>query len=80
MIDIKLIRENPEAVKASLKKRDIDTAIVDEIKKQDEEWRSSLKKVEDLKHERNTVNQKIAAAKGEGKDAKSKIEEMKRIG
>ena len=80
MIDIKLIREHPEVVKESHRKRDMDTAIVDEIKKQDEDWRGALKKVEDLKHKRNVVNQEIAAAKKEGKDVKSRIEKMKKIG
>ncbi|MBN2517372.1 MAG: serine--tRNA ligase, partial [Candidatus Altiarchaeota archaeon] len=79
MIDIKLIRETPQVVKESLSRRDMDTSVVDQIRKLDEDWRLDLKKVEDLKHERNVINQEIAAAKKGGKDIESGIGRVKKI-
>jgi seryl-tRNA synthetase len=80
MIDIKLIRENPEIVKKDLKKRgDLDTLkMVDELKKTDKKWRTSLKELEKLRHTRNKVSAEIAKMKG--KEKESKINEMKKVG
>ena len=50
MLDIKLIREQPDLVKASEKKRNRDAAIVDEVLKMDEQWKRELKQAEERKH------------------------------
>ncbi len=73
MIDIKLIRETPEAVKEDLSKREMGTSIVDEVKSLDERWRESLQEMQKLKHERNNITADIAQLKKEGKDASAKI-------
>ena len=81
MLDIKLVREHPELVKASEKKRGRDPAIVDQVLKLDEAWKKELKKVEELKHKRNVVSQEINEAKKskKEKEAVKKIKEMKDV-
>lgn len=77
MIDIKLIRENPEFVKENLEQRNHYSHLVDNILKLDHERRDCIQEVERLKNIRNTVSAEIAKMKKEGKDASHKIAEMK---
>lgn len=77
MLDIKLVRENPELVKASELKRGNDPGKVDEVLKLDEKWKKELKSLEDLKHKRNVVSQDINQAKKSGKNAALRIKEMR---
>jgi len=79
MLDIKLVRENPDIVKASELKRGKDSGNVDEVLKLDEKWKKELKSLEELKHKRNVVSQEINQAKKSGKNAASKIKEMKSV-
>ncbi|MEK6904895.1 MAG: serine--tRNA ligase, partial [Nanoarchaeota archaeon] len=81
MLDIKVVREHPELVKASEKKRGRDISIVDQVLKLDESWKKELKKVEELKHQRNVVSQEINQAKKnkKEKEAVKKIKEMKDV-
>jgi len=81
MLDIKIVRENSALVKASEKKRGRDQAIVDQVLKLDESWKKELKKVEELKHQRNVVSQEINQAKKskKEKEAVKKIKEMKDV-
>jgi len=64
MIDIKLIREKPELVKENIKKKFQNNKLdlVDEILKNDEDWRRIKKEVDDLRHERNEISEKINKA------------------
>lgn len=81
MLDINLLRENPALVKASEKKRGRDSVLVDEVLSLDAQWRTELKKVEELKHRRNVVSQEINVAK-KGKQeaqAQKKIKEMQDV-
>ena len=79
MLDIKLIRENPELVRENLRKRFKDTAMVDEILKYDAKWREKLKEIEALRHKRNEKSILIGKIVKEGGDVKSLKEEMKNI-
>ncbi|MBI4147360.1 serine--tRNA ligase [Candidatus Woesearchaeota archaeon] len=81
MLDIKVVREHPELVKASEKKRGRDISIVDQVLKLDDSWKKELKKVEELKHQRNVVSQEINQAKKnkKEKEAVKKIKEMKDV-
>jgi len=79
MIDINLIRQEPEVVKASLEKRGESTGVVDEIAKLDEEWRGMLQQSEKLKHHRNKISLKISELKKQKKDIKAKITEMREL-
>ena len=63
MIDIKIIRENPDLLKDSLKRRQMDVSIVDQVAELDKEWRAKLTRVEDLKAEKNRISKLIGSAK-----------------
>ena len=77
MIDIKLIRENPELVKENIKKKfqDEKLILVDEVKKLDEEFRSLKSKQDELRGQRNSLSKQIGALMGQGK--KDEAEEVK---
>ena len=55
MIDIRLIRENPGIVKASLKKRLRDSSVVDSLFDLDKGWREIKKEADDLRARRNEI-------------------------
>jgi seryl-tRNA synthetase len=81
MIDIKLIRENPELVKKNIKKKFQDEKIplVDKIAKLDEKWRK-LKYDEDaLRSKRNKISKKISELKKAGKNADKELKRAKEI-
>jgi seryl-tRNA synthetase len=79
MLDINLIRETPDVVKAGLQKRSMDPGLVDQARALDSRRREVLQQVETLKAERNTVSKEISAMKDKGaKDAK--IAEMRGVG
>jgi len=79
MLDIKFIRENPGAVKAGLKNKNAED-VVDQILALDEERRSIISKVEDLKAKKNQVSAQIPALKKAGQDTSAIFAEMKRVG
>ncbi len=77
MIDIKLIRENPELVKENIKKKfqEDKLPLVDEVKKLDEEYRALKSKADDLRNQRNVLSKQIGSLMGQGK--KEEAEEVK---
>jgi seryl-tRNA synthetase len=79
MLDIKLIRENPEFVKNNLMKRGNpeNSKMLDALVDLDREWRQNLTKLNALRHERKMMTTEIAALKKAGKDASSKVEKAK---
>jgi seryl-tRNA synthetase len=81
MLDIKLIRENPEFVKDNLAKRgDPENGkMLDALVEVDREWRQNLTKLNDLRHERKLVTVEIAKLKKAGKDADEKVEKAKAV-
>ncbi|ERI91993.1 serine--tRNA ligase [Clostridiales bacterium oral taxon 876 str. F0540] len=78
MLDLNLIRENPEKVKAALLKR-MDKVDFTEILELDKERRELLVKVETLQSKRNTLSKEIAQLKRQGKDAEGNFQEMKEL-
>jgi seryl-tRNA synthetase len=81
MLDIKLIRENPQFVKENLAKRgnpENDT-MLNELINVDMEWRQNLTKLNNLRHERKLVTIEIAKLKKTGKDAAAGVEKAKAI-
>ena len=81
MLDIKLIRENPEFVKNNLMKRGNpeNSKMLDELITIDREWRLNLTKLNELRHKRKLITAEIAALKKAGKDASGKVEKAKTI-
>lgn len=80
MLDVKMIRQNTEEVKAKLATRGVPGAVIDEFTTLDEQRRSLLVKTEELKKYRNDVSGEIAKLKREKADAADKIAEMKEVG
>jgi len=78
MLDIKLIRENPEKVKESIKNRNMKLDI-DKLLMLDKERRNLLTEVDKLKNIRNIESEDIARLKKEGRDASPKLTEMKAV-
>lgn len=81
MLDIKLIRENPDLVRTNLTKRGDPQVVkmLDDLINCDREWRQSLTKLNDLRHERRQITADIAIAKKKGKDASERISEAKNV-
>ncbi|MGM0669381.1 MAG: serine--tRNA ligase, partial [Gemmatimonadota bacterium] len=81
MLDLRRLRNEPDAVKAALGKRG-DAALsqsVDEALALDEDRRRSISQVEELKAKRNEVSRKIGALKRKGEDADALILEMREV-
>ncbi|MEW6508734.1 MAG: serine--tRNA ligase [Bacteroidota bacterium] len=79
MLDIKLIRENPEIVKQGLLNKN-SANVVDDILKLDEERRALILKSDELKAKRNQVSSQIPQLKKAGQDTTEIFAEMKRVG
>jgi len=79
MLDIKLIREEPELVKEAMVKRQMDPAPVANILSLDEQRRSLIQSVEVMRAERNAVSKEISQMKDQA-SRQVKIEEMRNLG
>ena len=80
MLDIKLIRENPDKVKAAMKTRNKDMdAIVDEILAIDKQVRELTQKADALKAEQNAASKQIPQIKKEGGDISEIMTRMNAI-
>ena len=80
MLDIKLVRSNPELVKENIKKKfqDEKLVLVDEVLAMDKEFRDTKSKCDDLRAQRNAISKEIGALMGQGKkeeaeQAKTKV-------
>ena len=84
MIDIRLIRENPELVKENIRKKfqDQKLELVDKVAALDTEYRDAKKKGDDLRAFRNTKSKEIGMLMGQGKreEAEEAKKEVGRIG
>jgi len=81
MLDIKLIRENPDLVRQNIGKRG-DAAklkMLDELIHLDKEWRQLLTQANELRHKRREITIEIAELRKMGKDVASKIKDAKKI-
>ena len=77
MLDIKFLRENPDAVKENIKKKfqDDKLPLVDEVIALDKERRECQQEADNLKASRNTLSKQIGALMKEGK--KDEAEKVK---
>ena len=78
MLDLRLIREQPDTVRDALRRLNVD-APIDNILHLDEQRRSLLTRVEDLKAKRNAGSKEISAA-APGGERDQKIAEMRQLG
>ncbi|MBI2590744.1 MAG: serine--tRNA ligase [Candidatus Blackburnbacteria bacterium] len=77
MIDINLVRENIDLVKAGVAKKKYDTLVVDRVAKTDREHVALLQKVEDLRHERNVISKEYTPENvARGKEIKSELAKL----
>jgi len=60
MLDVNFIRENPERTKQGLEKKKIDPKLVDKFLRADEEWRTKVKALDELKAEQNALSKELA--------------------
>jgi seryl-tRNA synthetase len=79
MLDLNLIREQPEVVRKNLQDRQMESAPVDQVLALDEQRRTLIQEVEGLKAERNTVSKEIGRMK-DPKDRQAKIDAMRAVG
>jgi seryl-tRNA synthetase len=81
MLDIKLIRENPELVKNNLAKRGNSETIrmLEDLIAVDKEWRLTLTKLNELRHQRKQVTIEIAKLKKSGKEATNEFQRAQDI-
>ena len=78
MLDLKLIRENPELVRQGIKNKN-ETDKLDELLKLDERRRELILKTDELKHKRNQVSSQIPQMKKAGQDVSGILSEMKTV-
>jgi len=69
VIDLKVIRENPDAARTSQKVRGEDPALIDQLIAADDARRAALSAFETLRAEQNTLSKSVGAAKGDEKTA-----------
>ncbi|MBR6149617.1 MAG: serine--tRNA ligase [Lachnospiraceae bacterium] len=69
MIDIKFLRENPDAVKENIKKKFQDSKLpmVDEVIELDKQLRAAKAEADDLRNQRNKISKEIGALMAQGK-------------
>jgi seryl-tRNA synthetase len=80
VLDLKRIREDPDAVRAALARRDPSlSATVDEILQADQAWRAATSAAESLRAEQKARSDEFAAAKARGEDAPQLRTEMQRM-
>ncbi len=79
MLDIKLIRANPEPVRSNLKKRKDpeNLKMLEELIQHDKKWRQLLTKLNVFRHDRRLLTAEIAALRKKGEDADDKISKAK---
>jgi seryl-tRNA synthetase len=78
MLDINLIRNEPEAVRAALANRGEEPEIVDRVLVTDERWRGLLVELEELRAERNRVSKQIGRMK-DAAEREARIVEMRAV-
>jgi seryl-tRNA synthetase len=76
MLDLRLIRRDPDAVRAGLARRGADERL-DEVLDLDEDWRAATAAAERLRAEQKAASDAIAEAKRAGEDAGPVLERMR---
>ena len=81
MLDIKFIRENPEAVKENIKKKfqDAKLPLVDQVLELDAENRQTIQEAQDLRTARNAKSKQVGVLMGQSKKDPSKLSEAEQL-
>ncbi len=75
---LRLLRENPEALRESMRKRGLDPSIVDRAVELDAAWRQLKRRVDEVRHRHNVVTRSISKAR-DPEERKRLIEEARRL-
>ena len=70
MIDLKLLRENPDVVRASQVNRGEDPSLVDQLLEADEQRRAAIQKADELRSEQKAFGKKIGQPPQGGRRAR----------
>lgn len=78
MIDIELLRKNPEIFEKGAKNKNVDVD-VNSILKLDEEWRKNLREMEELRAQQNSLGENVVSEKDASKKQEliAKLKEIK---
>ena len=79
MLDLRFVRENPDAVRAGLARRGMSLDLT-EFLALDTKRRSAQQEIETLRRKRNTVSEEIGRLKKTGQPAEDKVAEMRAVG
>ncbi len=79
MLDINLLREQPDLVKESQRKRGMDENEIDQIIELDKKWRQLKEESDNLRSRRNKISIDINEAKRKGQDLNPLLQEAKTI-
>ncbi len=81
MLDVKLVREDPDSVVANLKKRGAlqKVSLVADAARADSDWRKLKTEVDALRHKQNTLTAEVAAMKRRGEPIDARIREIEGI-
>ena len=81
MLDIRRVRDDPEIVRADLRKRGLTVKVpwVDEVLLFDAQWRRQLTALNELRRIRNRLTEEVAVLKKKGSDFTTNIEEAEKI-
>ena len=81
MLDIKFVRENPDAVKENIRKKfqDFKLPLVDEVVALDAENRAAIKEASDLRADRNRLSKQVGMLMGQAKKDPSKLAEAEKV-
>ncbi len=80
MLDINIIRNNPDKVKQAIALKHEKAASIDQILEIDAQRRATIHACEQLKSKRNEQSREVSELKKKGQDATKVIEETKKIG
>jgi seryl-tRNA synthetase len=83
MLDIKLIRDNPDIIRNNIRLRfqeEEKLPIMDEVVDADSRWRESLDRLNNLRHQRNVLSDTIKTMRTAGQDAREQIESSGQLG
>lgn len=79
MLDVRLLREEPDTIRKNLVKRGLPEKVplLDEAISADREWRRLKAQSEDLRHRQNQLTVEVATLKKKGKPIQEKLDEVK---
>jgi seryl-tRNA synthetase len=80
VLDLRLIRREPDAVRAALARRGADVAErVDRVVELDRAWREATQAAEALRAEQKAASEEVAAGKREGRDVSATLDRLKTL-